>query len=126
MFKGLGNLASLLKHAQNLGSRMQQVSEELKHRRTVGTAGGNMVEVEINGLVEVLRTKIDESLIAGGDRELLEDLVTAAVNQAIGKAKQLHAETLREVTGGMELPGLSEAMSKFLGETAPGEEPKPN
>jgi nucleoid-associated protein EbfC len=124
MFKGLGNLATLLKQAQNMGSRMQEMGEELKRRRTLGTAGGNMVEIEINGLMEVLRAKIDPTLISGGDCELIEDLVSAAVNQAISKAKQLHAETLREVTGGMELPGLSEAMAKFLGETAPGDPPR--
>ena len=51
-----------------------------------------MVEIEINGLLEVLRCRIDPQLIAQGDRELIEDLVAAAVNQAVAKGKQLHAE----------------------------------
>ncbi len=53
--------------------------------------------------------------MAQGDRELLEDLVVAAVNQAIGKAKQLHAEALKDLTGGLQLPGIREALEKLSG-----------
>jgi len=75
-----------------------------------------MVEIEINGLMEVLRCKIDPQLFAQADRELLEDLVTAAVNQAIAKGKQMHAETMKELTGGIPLPtSLQEALEKFTG-----------
>jgi len=75
-----------------------------------------MVEIEINGLIEVLRCQIDPQLFAQGDRELLEDLVTAAVNQAIAKGKQMHAETMKELTGGIPLPtSLQEALEKFTG-----------
>jgi len=75
-----------------------------------------MVEIEINGLIEVLRCQIDPQLFAQGDRELLEDLVTAAVNQAIAKSKQMHAETMKELTGGIPLPSsLQEALEKFTG-----------
>ncbi len=73
-----------------------------------------MVEIEVNGLVEVLGCRIDPSLMKQGDGELLEDLVVAAVNQAITKAKQLHAEAIRSVTGGLPLPGLDQMFEKFL------------
>ena len=105
-------MASLLKQAQQLGGQMQNLREELKDRRATGTAGGGMVEIEVNGLLEVLRCRIDEQLIAQGDRELIEDLIAAAVNQAMSKGRQLHAEAMKELTGGLELPGLQEALEK--------------
>ena len=95
MFKGLGNLAnigSLIKQAQQMGGKMQQIGEELKTRRAEGSAGGGMVNVEVNGLGEVLRCRIDPSLITAGDRELIEDLLPPAINQALAKSKDLHAE----------------------------------
>ena len=119
MFKELAGLGSLLKHAQEMGGRMKGLSEELKNRRATGSAGGGMVEVEVNGLAEVLACRIDEKLIAGGDRELIEDMVATATNQALAKAKQLHAEAMKELTGGLELPGLEAAMSKFLNSNQP-------
>jgi DNA-binding YbaB/EbfC family protein len=113
MFKGLANLGTLIKQAQQLGGQIHQLSEELKTRRAQGTAGGGMVEVEVNGLLEVLRCRIDQQLIAQGDRELIEDLVAAAVNQAIAKGKQLHTEAMKELTGGLNLPGVQEALAKL-------------
>ena len=120
MFKGLVGLGSLLKQAQQISGRMQGLGEELKKRRATGSAGGGMVEIEVNGLMEVLRCHIDQELIAGGDRELIEDLVATAVNQAIAKGKQLHGEAMKELTGGLNVPGLDDALGKFLGK---GEEP---
>jgi nucleoid-associated protein EbfC len=119
VFKGLANLGSLLKHAQQMGGRLQELNEQLKHRRATGTAGGGMVEVEVNGLAEVLACRIEPSLIAGGDRELIEDMVVTAVNQAMAKTKQMHAEAVQSLTGGISLPGLDEAMEKFLGSVPP-------
>lgn len=115
MLKGLGNLASLVKQAQQMGGKMQGLSEDLKQRRATGSAGAGMVEVEVNGLGELLKCRLDESLVAKLDRELLEDLIVAATNQALAKARQLHAEAMRGLTGGMELPGLDEALSKLTG-----------
>ncbi len=104
MFKGLGNLGSV-KQAQQLGGQMEQLTEELKNRRASGTAGGGMVEIEINGLLEVLRCRIDPQLIAQGDRELIEDLVVAAVNQAVAAGQAIAREAIKEMTGGLQLPG---------------------
>ena len=123
MFKGLVGLGSLLKQAQQISGRMQGLGEELKKRRATGSAGGGMVEIEVNGLMEVLRCSIDQTLIAGGDRELIEDLVATAVNQAVAKGKQLHGEAVKELTGGLNLPGLDDALGKYLGkgDQPPGE-----
>jgi DNA-binding protein YbaB len=103
LFKGITNLAGLLKQAQQVGSRLQQVNDELKNRRAMGRAGGGMVEVEVNGLGQVLRM-------------LLEDLIPAATNQALTKAKELHAEVIKELAGGMNIPGLDEALAKATGQ----------
>jgi nucleoid-associated protein EbfC len=116
VFQGLANLATLLKQAQHIGGQMDQITEEMRKRRVTGAAGGGMVEVEVNGLMEVLRCTIDPQLVAQNDRELIEDLVVAAVNQAIGKGKQMHAESIRDLTGGLPLPGgFHEALAKFTG-----------
>ena len=116
MFKGLSNLAALIKQAQKITSHMDQITEAMKNHRVVGSSGGGMVEIEVNGLMEVLRCHIDPQLLAQGDRELLEDLVTAAVNQAIAKGKQMHADTMKELTGEIPLPSsLQEALEKFTG-----------
>ena len=115
MFGGLGNLGSLIKQAQQIGSRLEGVNDDLRGRRTTGTAGGGMVEIEVNGLQEVLRCRIDPSLFQQGDRELVEDLILAATNQAMTKARQLHAEAMKSLAGGMQLPGLDEALAKLSG-----------
>lgn len=123
MLKGLTNLGSLLKQAQEIGGKIQGLSEELRHRRATGTAGGGMVEVEVNGLLEVLRCQIDPELVRQADRELIEDLVTTAVNQALTKGKQLHAEALKSMTGGLDLPGLDAALGGALGPDTPEDDP---
>ena len=117
------NIGALLKQAQQLGGQMGQITEEMRKRHVTGTAGGGMVEIEINGLMEVLRCRIDPQLVTQNDRELLEDLVTAAVNQAISKAKQMHADSVRDLTGGLPLPGgFQEMLAKFSGAETEEEE----
>jgi DNA-binding YbaB/EbfC family protein len=115
MFQGLGNLGAIWKQASELGGQLKKLDGELKNRRTTGTAGGGMVQVEINGGLEILHCKIDPQLVSQGDRELLEDLIVAAVNQAIAKGKELHAAALKEITGGLQLPGMQEALEKISG-----------
>ena len=121
MFKGLSSLGSLIKQAQQIGGQMKEINAELKKRRATGTAGGGMVEIEVNGTMEVLKCHIDEQLSAQDDRELIEDLVVAAANQAIAKARQLHAEAVKELTGGLQVPGLQEALAKLTNTPDPGE-----
>jgi nucleoid-associated protein EbfC len=116
VFKGLGNLTALIKQAQQIGGQMGQITEDMKRRRVSGSSGGGMVEIEVNGLMEVLRCRIDPQLFSQNDREMIEDLVVAAVNQAIAKGKQMHADALRDLTGGLPLPGMiNEALERFAG-----------
>ena len=74
-----------------------------------------MVEVEVNGLGEVLRVAIEPSLVANNEREMIEDLLPAAVNAAIAKSKEFHAEAMKAMTEGIELPGLDEALAQMGG-----------
>lgn len=119
MFKGLGNLGALLKQAQEISSRMRGLNEELRTRRVTGTAGGDMVQVEVNGALEVVACHIDAELVVSGDREMLEDLLVTACNQAIAKARQMHADSVRALTGGLDVPSLDQALAKFLGQGPP-------
>jgi len=120
MLKGLGNLMSLMKQAQSMGDRLKTLGEELKAKRATGSAGGGMVEFEINGLGEVLRCHIDPSLVARGDREMLEDLVAAAASDASAKARTLHMETMKGLAGGIELPGMEDALASLTGALGDG------
>jgi DNA-binding YbaB/EbfC family protein len=109
-----------MKQAQQMGGKMQDIQQKLKTQRVVGTAGGGMVEVEANGLGEIIQLKIDPALVEKGEREMIEDLVPAAVNQANARAKQLHSEAMQSLTEGMELPGLNDALAKITGQDPAG------
>ena len=119
MFSGLGNLGSVLKQAQEMGGKLQSINEQMKQQTVSGNAGGGMVEVVVNGLGEVLQLKIDPVLVDKGEREMIEDLVPAAINQAQTRAKQLHTEAMKSLTAGLEIPGLSDALSNFTGGPPP-------
>lgn len=114
MFKGLSQLANLpqlIRQAQEMGAKLQQVQAELKSKRVTGVAGGGLVEVDVNGAGEALSVRIDPSLIVRQDGELLEDLLPAAFNDGVAKARELHAAAMQEIAGGMELPGLANLQS---------------
>jgi DNA-binding YbaB/EbfC family protein len=115
MFQGLGDMGSIWKQANELRGQLEKLSAELKIQRTTGASGGGMVEVEINGALEVLGCKIEPQLFAQGDCELLEDLLVAAMNDAVTKGRQLHAGALKELTSGLQLPGVMEALAKIGG-----------
>lgn len=113
MFKGIGDLAGMLKQAQSMGSRMKEMNEQLSAIRAIGSAGGGLVEVEVNGLGEMIRISIDSTLLEKKDRELIEDLVPAATNTALSKAKEQQARSMQDLAGGMDIPGLSDALQSL-------------
>ena len=115
MFKQLGNIASLMKQAQQMSGRMNEVNDQLRAKQVQGSSGGGMITIDANGLGEVLKVTIDPDLIARGDGEMIEDLMPAAINDALVKAKQLHAESMKSLTSDMDLPGLDEALDRFVG-----------
>jgi DNA-binding YbaB/EbfC family protein len=118
VLKGLGNLANfgnLMKQAQEMGGRMQAMQDELRAKRATGSAGGGLVEVDVNGLSEVLAVRIDPTLIARQDREMIEDLLPAAFNAAQQKARQMHAEAVQAIAGGLPLSGFQDALAQLSG-----------
>ncbi|MGD9853581.1 MAG: YbaB/EbfC family nucleoid-associated protein [Planctomycetaceae bacterium] len=113
MLKGLGNLANLMKSAQQLQERMASMNDSLADVRVQGIAGGGMVSVEATAQQRIVRCRIEESLIATGDREMIEDLLVAAANQALEKAKQAQAEAMSRMAGDLHLPGLGDALNRL-------------
>ena len=113
MFKSLGNIANMVKQAQEMKSRMGEMEAKLVEVRVKGAAGGGMVGVEANGQQKILAVRIDEKLLNVDDREMLEDLVAAATNDALNLAKQAAAEQMAEITGGMDLPGMEQMMQQL-------------
>jgi DNA-binding YbaB/EbfC family protein len=112
MFKGLSNLTTLLKEVQQMQGRTDEIQQKLGQLRVEGRAGGEMVSVQADGLQRVVGIKIDSSLFQSADGEMLEDLLVAATNQALDKSRELAAEEFSKLTQ-LQLPGLSEMMSKF-------------
>lgn len=86
--------------------RMAQMQEEVRAQRVEGTAGGGMVKVTVNGALEVVEVHIDPSIIDPEDPEMFEDLVMAATNQALEKARALAQEAQGKILGGILPPGL--------------------
>ncbi len=113
MFQSLSNMANLMRTAQQMQARMQEVQAELRRRRVFGSAGGGMVKVEMNGAGEMLGLEIEEQLRAKNDYELLGDLVTSAVNDAAARARALHAELIQETAG--DIPGLGDKLAEMMG-----------
>lgn len=113
MFKNLNGLAQLLRNASSMGERVKAMRESLGAAVATGCAGGDMIQVEVSGLGEVKRLRIAPELIAQNDVELIEELVPAALNEALTKVRQMHVEKMREATGGIDLPGLDEALANL-------------
>jgi DNA-binding YbaB/EbfC family protein len=123
VFKSLGNIASLLKQAKQMQSRMSELQEKLAQLRVEGASGGGLVQVEVNGQQKVIAVRVDEKLLNADDREMLEDLLVAACNQALDKAKEAAATQMSELTGGMDMPQLDEIMGQLNSDSSPSEPP---
>ncbi|MGC8467009.1 MAG: YbaB/EbfC family nucleoid-associated protein [Acidithiobacillus sp.] len=102
-----GGLGNIMKQAQQLQERLQKAQEELAQVEVQGHAGGNLVEVTVTCRNDVRRVRIDPSLLAENDPEMLEDLIAAAMNDALRNAEKTSAERMSALTGGMNIPGLN-------------------
>jgi nucleoid-associated protein EbfC len=100
-------LGDIMKQAQDLQERLAKVQAEAANRTVEASSGGGMVKVVVNGRLEVLQLKIEPEVLQGGDMEMVQDLVIAAVNQGIRSAQQMMAEEMSKLTGGMKIPGLT-------------------
>ena len=103
---GPSNMQSMLKQAQKMQEDMAQKQAELEEREYETSAGGGVVNVKINGKKEILSVKIDPEVVDPDDVETLEDLVTAAVNEAIKTVEAVSAEEMQKITGSMSIPGM--------------------
>jgi len=103
----MANLGDLMKQAQQLQTKLARIQEEAGNKTVEATAGGNMVTAVLNGRLELLSLRIDPAVAEGGDVEMLQDLVTAAVNEGIRKAQKMMAEEMGKVAGGLKIPGLT-------------------
>ncbi len=100
-----GGIGNLMRQAQQMQENMAKAQAELANLAVTGESGGGMVKVEMNGRHEVARVRIDPSVASSADdREMLEDLVTAAVNDAVRKVEVATREKMSGVVGGMQLP----------------------
>ncbi len=97
----------IMRQAQELQAKLAKAQQELAQATIEVSSGGGAVKVTINGQQEVQSIKISPEAINPNDAELLEDLVLAAVNEAMSKSKELAAERLGKLTGGLKIPGLT-------------------
>lgn len=107
MAKGIGGMGNLLKQAQEMQSRMAKIQEELAQKTVDGSAGGGMVQVTVNGQLALTAIKIDPSVINSEEKEMLEDLIMAAINDGMRKARDMASSEMSKITGGLKIPGLS-------------------
>ena len=103
----LGNMANLMKQAQAMQAQMAKLQEEAATKTVTGTAGGGMVSVTANGGMEIVSIVINPEAVKGGDVDMLQDLVLAAVNDAQRKADEELSKTMGGMMGGMKIPGMS-------------------
>ncbi|MCA9127724.1 MAG: YbaB/EbfC family nucleoid-associated protein [Planctomycetales bacterium] len=113
MFKNLSGLAQLMRNASSMGERAKELRESLAAQTATGFAGGDLVTVEVSGIGEVKKLRIAPELMQRNDVELIEELVPAALNEALTKVRAMSIEKMRELTGGIDLPGLDDAFANF-------------
>ena len=101
------NMQGMMKQIQKMQADMAKVQAELENKTVTEESGGGMVKVIANGKKEIVSITIDDEVIKGGDKEMVEDLVVAAVNKALEAAGKMAEEELGNVTKGMIPPGLN-------------------
>ena len=102
----IGGMGNLLKQAQEMQARMAKIQEELGQKTVQGSAGGGMVQVTINGQFNLTALQIEPSMIKADEKEMLEDLIMAAVNDGMRKAREMASAEMAKLTGGFKIPGL--------------------
>lgn len=100
------DMAKLLRQFQKMQGDIKKIQKEIAKEKVTGSSGGGMVEVTINGKLEVIDIEIEKKLMEEKDVEMLEDLILAAVNKAIHKAQQLAKEKMGQLAGGLNIPGM--------------------
>lgn len=101
--KGMGNM---MKQAQKMQAKMMKMQEELGSKEVEATAGGGMIKVVANGKQQIMSIEIEKEVVDPEDVEMLQDLVLAAVNDALAKSQEMVSAQMAKITGGMNIPGL--------------------
>ena len=104
MMKGMANM---MKQAQKLQSKMLQMQEELAQKTVEASAGGGMVKVVVNGKQQIVSVQIEKEVVDPEDVEMLQDLVQAAVNDALARSQEMANAEMSKLTGGLSIPGLT-------------------
>jgi DNA-binding YbaB/EbfC family protein len=104
--KGIPNMGQLMKQAQQFQSKMAKLQEELGDRTVEASAGGGMVSVVVNGRQEIISLHIEPEVINADDPEMLQDLIMAAINDALSRAKAMMNEEMGKLTKGINIPGI--------------------
>ena len=104
MFGGKGGMGNLMKQAQQMQDRMQKVQEEIANTEVTGESGAGLVKITITGSHSVRRVEIDPSLMEEDEKEMLEDLIAAAFNDASRRIEETQKDKMSGVTGGMQMP----------------------
>ena len=99
-------MGNLLKQAQQLQTKMARLQEELEEKTVEASSGGGMVTVVVNGRHEILSISIEPEVINPDDQEMLQDLILAAINDGLAKARNMVNEEMGKLTGGMNLPNI--------------------
>ena len=113
MLEGLSKLAGLVRSAQQVQERAQEMKERLAALHVEGASGGGMVRVRASGDQRILSLHIEPSLLESGDQELLEDLILSAVNLALEESRELAAREMANLAEGLGFPGLEDAFSRL-------------
>ncbi len=100
------NFGNMMKQAQKLQSKMLEMQEELGNKTVTAQVGGGMVEVVANGRQEILSLRIDPEVVNPDDTEMLQDLILAAVNEALNRSREMVSTEMAKLTGGLKIPGL--------------------
>ena len=101
------DMSSIMQQAQQMQQNMARVQEELGRKQVAGSAGGGMVTVTANGKSEILSIVIERAVIVASEADMLQDLIVAATNDALRKAREMGKAEMGKLTGGLNLPGLS-------------------
>lgn len=104
--KGGGNMGNMMKQMQKMQKQMEDMQKELEDKEVEASSGGGAVTAKVNGKKEVLDIEIDESVVDPEDVEMLEDLIIAAINEAMRKAEDMMNKEMKKITGGLNIPGL--------------------
>ncbi len=100
------NIMSMMKQAQKLQAKMAEMQAEMGNRTATAQAGGGMVEATDHGRQELLSLRIDPEVASPDDVEMLQDLILAAVNEALNRSREMMAQEMSKLTGGMQIPGM--------------------